>query len=553
MAIIRCIDKQGSAFTVAPEGLVSGFTERGIYYFEAIPGLRLFVDDEPLDTSRHEAFDAWRWQPGFYAGKVIAELVDVTGKVVATYHFDVAPDQSKLGETSFAAMVDELLTFDLRLLLGNEHAQIEVGRAGRTSDPHLQYARLKRYGPELLSAFAEVLRKPLTRLRRERILRPAHQLRRIDRQTVRRALQDPAAAALLYNLGRPSADGEVLHFDVPSVLEDVDNPANQALAVVLGETLRRSRHVIAELQKLIDRERDTGARSALAPRLRRRVEFLEGLHSALRRIQRKEPFCSLSQPCISAAGLNAISAHPVYARAYRYAWYVLRPGIDGSSEGERLWISPTWEIYERWCYLQVVGMMKSIYPDLQWVYRWPSSRVDVIRCEGRTTDTQVNVWLQVRCPAFDQPPAHGFSSISGERRPDIVVTVNSPAGRSFIVIDAKYRVGREWVLEGMESAHLYRDCLRWEGRKPDLSVLLVPRGGGAPLLETVKYRKDNGVGVAVLSVEKNGLHGVLRPFWTGCADLESGEHPMDSDPGIHSCRYAPPCTDEANSPSQRPG
>lgn len=526
MAIIRCIDKQGCAFTVSPDVLASGFMERGIYYFETVPEWRLFVDDEPLETSRHEAFDAWRWQPGFYAGKVIAELVDGSGKVVATYHFDVAPDQCKLGEVSFAAMLDELLAFDTRLLLGNEYAQLEVGREGRTSDPHLQYARLKRYGPELLSAFAEVLRKPLTRLHRERTLRPAHQLRRIDRQTLRRALQDPAATALLYNIEQANARGEVLHFDVPSVFEDLDNPANQALAVVLGDTLRRSRQVIAGLQKLIDQERDTGARSALAPRLGRRIEFLEGLHSALRRIQRKEPFCSLRQPRINAAGLNAISAHPAYARAYRYGWYLLRPGIDGSSEGERLWISPTWEIYERWCYLQVVGKMKSIYPGLQWSYRWPGSRVDVVRCEGRSSDTQVDVWLQVRCPAFDRPANHCFSSISGERRPDIVVTVKSPAGRSFIVMDAKYRVDREWVLQGMESAHLYRDCLRWDGHKPDLSLLLVPRGGGAPLLETMNYRKDNGVGVAELSVEHSGLDVVLRPFWVGCADAESVEHSM---------------------------
>jgi hypothetical protein len=91
-----------------------------------------------LERARHEAFDAWRWEPGFYAGKVIAELVDTSGKVVASYHFDVAPDQNKLGEVSFAAMLDELLAFDTRLLLGNEYAQLEVGHEGRTSNPHLQ-------------------------------------------------------------------------------------------------------------------------------------------------------------------------------------------------------------------------------------------------------------------------------------------------------------------------------------------------------------------------------------------------------------------------------
>lgn len=540
MAIIRCIDKQGSTFTVSPEALVSGFMERGTYYFEIVPASRLFVDDEPLERARHEAFDAWRWEPGFYAGKVIAELVDTSGKVVASYHFDVAPDQNKLGEVSFAAMLDELLAFDTRLLLGNEYAQLEVGHEGRTSNPHLQYARLKRYGPALLSAFTEVLRKPLTQLHRERTLRPTHQLRRIDRQTLRRALQDPAATALLRNPEQASAGSEGLYFDVPTVFEDLDNPANQALAVVLGKALRRSRYVIAALQKIIDGEGDTGARSALAPRLGRRIEFLEGLHSDLRRIQRTEPFCSLRQPRISAAGLNAISAHPAYARAYRHGWYVLRPGIDGSREGERLWISPTWEIYERWCYLQVVAIMKSIYPDLQWHDLWPDSRMDVVRCEGRSSDVQVNVLLQVRCPAFDQPASHGFSSISGKRYPDIVVTVESPAGSSFIVMDAKYRVERKWVLEGMVSAHLYRDCLRWKGRKPDLSILLVPRAGGAPLLETLTYQEAHGVGVAVLSVEHNGLQAVLKPVVPGCTDSESAALSADGSSGHDtSCRAAP--------------
>lgn len=518
MSIIRCIDNQGCSFEVTPETLASGFMERGTYYFEIVPEARFFVDDEPLAISRHEAFDAWRWEPGFYAGKVVAELVDCSGKVIATYHFDVAPDRSKLGEVAFAAMLDELLAFDPRLLLGNEYAQLEVGREGRASNPHLQYARLKRYGPTLLSALAEILRKPLTRLHRERSLRLPHQLRRIDRQTLRRAVQDPAATALLYNLERTSANGEVLRFDVPTVFEDFDNPANQALAVVLGEVLRRTRHVINALQKLADGERDIGARSALTPRLGRRIEFLEDLHSDLRKIQRSEPFCSLRQPRITAAGLNAISAHPAYARAYRHGWYVLRPGIDGSRDGERLWISPTWEIYERWCYLQVVTLVKSIYPSLDWRTSWPGASLDHICFTGRGIDMRIDVLLQLRCPAFDRPDNDGFSSISGERKPDIVVTLESPTQRLFIVMDAKYRVDREWVLDGMASAHLYRDCLRWKGRKPDLAVLLVPRGGGAPLLETVDYQRSYGVGVAVLSVEQNGLWAVLERFVGGAGD-----------------------------------
>lgn len=518
MATIQCIDKLGRAFTVSPDVLAPGFMELGTYYFEVVPQWRLFVDDEPLETIRHDAFDAWQWKPMFYAGKVFAELVDEGGAVVATYHFDVAPDQSKVGEASFAAMLDEILAFDPRLLLGDEYAQRDIGREGRVTDPHLSFARLKRYGPTLLTALADVVRKPLTRLRRERTLRPAHQLRRIDRQTLRRALQDPAATALLYHREQTSTGAEPLQFDVPSVFEDLDNPANQAMAVVLDETLRRCRQVIADLQTLLRQERDTGARSALAPRLGRRIEFVEGLHSALRRIQRREPFCSLRQRRITAAGLNAISAHPAYARAYRYGWYVLRPGIDGSSDGERLWISPTWEIYERWCYLKVVATLKSLYPELNWTHHWPGTRVDVIRCTGQGNGTQVEVWLQVRCPAFDQPASHGFSSVSGERYPDIVVTVEDPHVRKFIVMDAKYRVTRTAVLDAMVSAHLYRDCLRWKGLRPARAVLLVPRGGGAPWLEAMEYQEENQVGVTVLGDESNGLLAMLRSLGVMDAD-----------------------------------
>ncbi|MNC80392.1 hypothetical protein D3C75_1331700 [compost metagenome] len=82
----------------------------------------------------------------------------------------------------------------------------------------------------------------------------------------------------------------------------------------------------------------------------------------------------------------------------------------------------------------------------------------------------------------------------------------------------------------MESAHLYRDCLRWKGKKPDLSILLVPRAGGAPMLETAAYQKANGVGVAVLSVEQNGLQAVLIPFVPGCTDSESAELPLAAIP-----------------------
>ena len=66
------------------------------------------------------------------------------------------------------------------------------------------------------------------------------------------------------------------------------------------------------------------------------------------------------------------------------------------------------------------------------------------------------------------------------------------------LLDAKYRQSRYGVLESMASAHIYHDGLRWDGSCPDLALLLVPSGGGAPWLEETALMGQERVGVIVL-------------------------------------------------------
>lgn len=509
MVTLTCIDLSGRTTFVHPGMLTSGFTEGGTYHFTSLPGMRLLIDDEPLPQTRVGVAMAWCWQPGFYAGEVQAELLGDSDKVIAHYRLDVSPHYQKVGQPHFAAMVEAIIAFDPRLLVGNEHAQWVVGNQGDCADVHVHYARLKRHAPALLAAFAEILGKPLARLRHERKQRAVHQVRRIDRSTIRHAVHSPGALAQLLKLDHAGSDSLPPPLDVPGVIESTDNPANQALAVVLTAVLRRCRLVIRGLQEKAANEQLSQTRSALAPRLDRRVRYLEGLHRAVRKIERQEPFCSLSQRRITAAGLNAISAHPAYARAYRYGWYVLRSGIDGERGTDTLGISPTWEVYERWCYLQVVEALKRHYPTLTWRQRWPTHRLDCIRTVGEGAVT-VEAWLQVCCPAFDRRANQGFTSVSGERFPDIVVTVTADDVRAFLVLDAKYRVSRPGVLDGMQSSHVYHDSLRWNGRRPDRSLLLIPAScEKTSLMETPDYQLRHGVGVIALGERQDGL---LRLF-----------------------------------------
>lgn len=499
MAVIQCMDKNGPTFDVHPDQLCPGFSEQGSYLFSiADLGTRFFVDDVALVPVAHDGGNAWLWKPGFYAGEVCAELVDINGKSIAIYRLGVTPQIHKLSQVSFEQMIEGIFTFDPRLLMGTECAQTQIGVEGGITNPHLQYARLRRYGATVIKALRGITEKPLTALRRERTLQGPNRVKRLDRSSMLKAMRNPAALSVLQGQANDfNANGSIL-FDVSTVFNDLDTPANQTLAVVLKELIRRTGQVTDALTALEAQEEKPDARSALKPRLARRIQYLQSLGHDLRRIARCEPFASLTSARVSAAGLNVISAHPIYGRAYRFGWYALRPGISGELSQEQLWISPTWEIYERWCYLKVVEVMRSRYPELIWKCVYPTRRTDCIRYTGRGENFKLSIWLQVKCSAFDQKPYKGFSSISGQRFPDIAMTLEASDLKRFLIIDAKYRTSRSGVLEGMHSAHLYRDSLRWFGRRPDCALLLVPKKGGAEKLETIEYRQEHGVGVLAL-------------------------------------------------------
>ncbi|WP_248767243.1 DUF2357 domain-containing protein [Pseudomonas sp. MWU12-2345] len=498
-------------FELVPGALSAGFTEQGEYFIQTLPDTELYIDDVRLETVLYSGYRAWHWLVGYYAGEVAAELVDASGSQMVTYRLDVSPHASKLGGDIFAGMVQDIADFDPQLLYGSEQAQSTIGTEGALSNPHLQYARLRRYCTRILSAYSQVLRKPLTNLRRERQPVSAHQIKRLDVTSIRKALASPNGVALLHPDATIRPALNAVRLDVATAYESLDNPANQALGLVLHETLRRCNKVIHYFTELADKEKISSTRSPLAPRLTRRIQFLSQLRQRLERLTNAPLFRQLSRRRLSAAGLNAISAHPDYARAYRFTWYALRTGLQGQATAESLWISPTWEIYERWCYVKILEQLRLRYSQLSWTRHTPSQKTDRLYWRGRDEHQVIEVWLQARCPAVDQPCREGFSSLSRERSPDIVITqTRQQQPTRFIVLDAKYRTSRSNVLDAMGSAHLYHDSLRWNGCKPDASLLLIPRADQVRMLQEPAFHTEHGVGVIELGNENDALALVDR-------------------------------------------
>lgn len=506
MLSLHCKANDGAFVCTASPDLLeatSGFCELKSYELsiDHPEACKLLLDEVELSPTIPGQTNSWHWQPGFYAGTVLAELCGPSCQVLAKYRLDVSPNPQKLGQEEFKRILDQIFEFEPRLLLGSEAAQFGIGAEGESTDLNLEYARLRRYGSQLLAALKPLALRPLTQLHHDRALVPANQVRRLDPRSMIALARQPGAIPRLR--GEVGQNGRSqLVFDVPRSREVLDTPAHRTLLRIVNAVLRRAQRVGEELAISARAEEQTTTRTALTPRMAYRHAYLSALESGLKYAVKHAPFNEVSRQEISATGLNAVVAHPAYSRVFLTCWSILRPGVAGSSE-ELLWMSPTWQIYERWCFLKTHSALKCMFPSLKWERHFPTSREDCIVFTSKKDDLEISLFLQPRFPAFDQPVWHSFKSLSGERIPDIVLTCTTSSTNKLLVFDAKYRVSRRGVLESMQSAHTYHDCLRWGDVAPAISLLFVPAAGGMPKLEEDGYRQQYGIGVLPLSRDTN--------------------------------------------------
>ena len=492
---------------IEPDTVSVGFREGAQYRIQkpADSG-RFLIDDQDLESVDGH----WVWDPGFYAGLVRAELLSAEDRVRATYLLDVSPHPDKLGHDSFQVMLDQIWQFDPNLVLGTEPAQSPVGHEAQTRDPWMEYARLRSYGEKFVRALSAIAHRPIRELRAQRIQLPLERVRRADRQTVLAALQNSHLLNVLLDRDSNSIPISALPpFDVPVARETLDSAGNRCIAAIAHTVSRRAVSLMAALQATVDQS-ESDTRTPLLSRWPRRRDFLDRMVRQLRHLQRSSPLLEVTRREISAAGLNAISADPAYASAYGLGWRILRHGIEGPPDSEHLWISPTWEIYERWCFVQLGSAIRTLEPAYRWsISKNHKSKATSAFIASSGGKARIELLLQPKFPAGDHGMNVGFQSISGRREPDIVLTRTDRDEPKWYVLDAKYRTTRSNVLDAMASAHIYRDSLRWNQRRPEHAVLLVPRGGGAPWMEQPDFIRRHRVGVCPLSTDTD-LSGISQ-------------------------------------------
>ena len=466
-----------------------GFAERQhtIFIGPADRECRLLVDDEPLERVEESA-NEWSWKPGFYAGEVRAELLDADDRSLGVWLLDVSPDREKTGREVFARMVDEILDFDPHLVIGEEPARRRLGALGDSDDPLVLFERLRRRRRDLERALAAIRREPVSVLRARRQFVPLRDTRRADLRTLRSALRQPATLAAIRpgTASSPCGPGSDPILDVPAVERTLDSPANRCILAMLRALLLRCRELSNSLKGLAQKPPDD-TRTAVANRVDRWNQILDEMGRTFATAERRRPFGEVRRPEITAAGLNAVAAHPLYARFWRVGWEALRRGLYRLDPEDRLPLSPTWEIYERWCFVALAWNLREWLPEYEWktVGRSDSDRRTFTgtRDDGRS----IKLHLQRTFANTRGREADESWSISGKFRPDLVLTSQCGDGpMRFVVLDAKYRASAAGILSGMtESAHPY-------------ALLLVPNAAEAEWMTRTDYVDRHRVGVVAL-------------------------------------------------------
>ena len=455
---------------------------------------RVFVDDVEL---RREATSFLRWRPSFYAGRVAVDVV-APGEQRARYFLDVSPSQAKSGQAEFDEMVADIRAFDQALLGGASSASMEFGHAGKPGKlaSDILLARLREHGPAFLSAVEAIASSPHRSLAAEAKVLPLSRIRRLHHSS----LQDRRLAAMATGYAPSPETMDSLQVSSLTSAPTFDTPANRALLALL----RRFRAALTTTHEKVKEMKLGSPLEEQALRIERRLEDLDRLVFRTHKLIFGPLFSEVTSGETSSAGLTQIAAQPTYSRAYRLGCRSLSSDVEGADSNDQLHVAPSWGIYETWCYLRVLKTVAEV-TGVEGVPCEPN----VVAAERSATfalgdDVMLEVLFQATFPSLKASSKRSGWSLSRERRPDIVLVRSQGDVAKSLVLDAKWRSGRENVLDAMASAHIYHDALRIGHVSSSMCLLLLPGEDTVQELEADAFIQAHGVG-AISCVKVGGV------------------------------------------------
>lgn len=433
------------------------------------------------------------------AGKVVCEFIipiftwagrsEVrvqAGEDVKVIALDVSSNPRKLGQDAFRELLDELTQTAKDLPWGLSPGRT-AAREARDSPSVIHPMVLSFELPFLQRALERVRADPLIRTTRQRALLPLAAARALDSTSFRYLLQHPPALAAAcpdtLRTGRSALNIRVL-IDQPFTASRLDHPATRYLRTLLERLCHRIKDAVARFQKVAKGYAEGAHNAPAQARARMLLEEIQTAHATVAQSLNWSPFRELSSGEPSASALQTIADHPAYAQVQRIINRLLDPGLQIDPAGAIS--SPlryTHELFELVVLYRLARALAESCRD-GWTWSPPGAlrERELLRfpkdecfCSGQRADgVRIELHSQRQFHAY-QEQAPDFLSLSGERRPDYVVGVFAgDVLLDWLVLDAKYRSSRKSLHEALAEMHVYRDSLRWRGKRPVGAFILVP-------------------------------------------------------------------------------
>lgn len=467
-----------------------------------------------------------------------------TGGTIHLFPLEVHPREEKLDAHEWELLLSDLESWVPAVTVGFEGgAQGAVGLSGAQA-PSLAMA-LGPMVPRFIEALRSVVGAPRQFPATDEQSRRLHEIRRVSSRVLRWTARHPATWQHIRGEALPEEPEPSLPMDVTRA--GIDHPVNRYVVWLVRRVVATLENVVRTL--LRQAKVQGGANADTGAWCEARASVIDNSLTALNAVFSRSELARLAPAPPTEAALLILVDDPVYARLHRLGRLLLRPQFQlppnvGSCPAP---VRPSYDLYELWCFLALRRHLGATIQNATWM----DDALDSLRLLNGTGEGaechallpgggELNLLFNPTFPGWLSRGSSSRWSISGERRPDIVVNYRSPDGSlEWLCLDAKYRVSRTGIADAFSSAHIYRDALRWSAAAPEDepkrvrgAVLLVPRMDDAcrPWFSP-EFLADNGVGVFALS-PKNGLGGAKKVVeWIQhCFGLSLAETPTPTGP-----------------------
>ncbi len=409
---------------------------------------------------------------GFRVSRLVLDWND--GEQSGRVQVHVLPSPGKLAPEQWLAMIQDLESWLPSVTLGVDGARHgAVGLDGVTVGWIAE--ALLPLVPLLLRAVRDVSENLRIRVESELRNESIRRARRIPRETLHWMIRHPDTARWMDPWLSSELTGSPPVVPLRCSFDTLDHPANRYLHGLLrrvGSQLR------AAARQLVQAPGDEDASTWCAGRAAGLLQAADQLDVLLRR----SPLRELPQGPATETALATIVDEPRYARVHALARRFLSTRFEPETGETAASMRPSYGVYELWCFLAVERALHEALPAVRWMRRGFSSLLRLGHSgsgavvTGEAGDGVVALQFNPTFVSFPHRRGSARWSVSGERRPDFVVSWKPHDGApTWIVMDAKYRIGRQ-LIDAFQSLHAYRDALHWDafGGRARSGVLLCP-------------------------------------------------------------------------------